>query len=387
MVRLLVVANDFPYPPDHGAAVDMWNRITTLKHLGYVVDLLATVRTYPKPAQIDTTRPYVRNIWVVERNRNISSVLALTPFQVRSRKGLRDVPLKESYDVVLLQTEYVAPVLDNLALKARVRVLRVDNDEGRYFRELSQSAEGWKNRWFYRAEAMKFDKFSQRVKSKCDLLWFASDWERRGHVQNHPEDTRKAVFLPPDPGVKEMRPYSSKGKDVLFIGSLTIPMNVEGLKWYLEEVHPGLCDIPGYSLTVAGRTDAGFLSDLNKMTRRYSNVSICADPKDLAGLYERGAVFINPVFRGAGIKVKTIHALRSGLPVVSTSIGAEGTGFIAGTHLLVADTADGFRSNIVKLLQDRSLAEELVRSAQSFLAESYDHERNIQRSLSSILYS
>ena len=47
MKRILVVANDFPYPPDHGAAVDMWDRILTLEEMGYSIDLLASAREMP----------------------------------------------------------------------------------------------------------------------------------------------------------------------------------------------------------------------------------------------------------------------------------------------------------------------------------------------------
>src|SRR5579859_6865601 len=98
MYRILFVANDFPYPPNHGAAVDMWNRISILNSLGFAVDLIATVKSYPKPEHISAIRPFVQELWIVERNRGLSAMLALEPFQVRSRNALRDVPLKEFYD-------------------------------------------------------------------------------------------------------------------------------------------------------------------------------------------------------------------------------------------------------------------------------------------------
>src|ERR1700756_4946248 len=100
MVRILFVANDFPYPPDHGAAVDMWNRISILKRLGFAVDLIATVKSHPKPEHISVIRPFVQDLWIVERNRGLSTMLTLEPFQVRSRSALRNIPLRESYDAV-----------------------------------------------------------------------------------------------------------------------------------------------------------------------------------------------------------------------------------------------------------------------------------------------
>jgi glycosyltransferase involved in cell wall biosynthesis len=327
----------------------------------------------------------VNHMWIMERSRGISAALSLVPFQVRSREALQHIPLTEKYEAVLLKSDYVAPILENLLLDAKLRILIADG-EARYFRELSKCADGWGQRCFYRAESLKFDRFSPRIRAKCDLLWFVSDWERAHHVQMYPEDSQKAVFLPPDPGVKRMRPYSAGGSEVLFIGSLTFPPNLEGLEWYVEHIHPSLSNVRGYSLTVAGRTDGVSLPRLHRTLQRYSNISLCADPEELGDLYQRAAVFINPVLRGAGIKLKTINALQAGVPVACTSIGMEGTGLIDETHLLVADSAEGFIRNVAILLRDRSLAERLVRSAQTFLAEAYDHDRNIRQSLASVSF-
>lgn len=384
MERILFVANDFPYPPHHGDAVHTWSLILGLKQLGFALDLIATVRASPKQEDINAVQGIVERLFIVERCRNISTVLSLTPFQVRSREALQTIALSETYDVVLLKSDYVAPILANVHLSAKVRILVADG-EARYFRALSKCADTWWDRCFYRAEALKFDRFSPRFRSKCDLLWFVSDWERTLHVRKNPDDFLKAIFLPPDPGVEKMCPYSGGGKEALFIGSLTIPLNVEGLEWYVEHVHPRLSMIPGYSLTVAGRTGGAPSLALNKIIRRYPNISLCADPRELSGLYKRAAVFVNPVLRGAGIKLKTINALQAGVPVVSTSIGMEGTGLIDGTHLLVADSSDKFVSSVATLLRDRSLAGRLVNSAQSFMAETYESKRNIKKSLSSVL--
>ena len=384
MNRILVVANDFPYPPNHGDAVHTWSLILALKQLGFALDLIATVRSYPKQEYLDVVQGIVEHVYLEQRSRGISTALSLTPFQVRSREVLQNVRLTEAYVAVLLKSDYVAPILDNTFLKAKARILVADG-EARYFRELSKCADSWWKKCFYRVEAFKFARFCPRVRSRCDLLWFVSDWERMLHVQKYPKDLCKAVFLPPDPGVDNMRPYSSAGSETLFIGSLTIPLNLEGLAWYVQHVHPRLSEVPGYSLTIAGRTGGGHLPALDKVVRRYPNISICADPQDLMSLYKRAAVFVNPVLRGAGIKLKTINALQSGVPVVTTSIGMEGTGLIDGRHLLVADSADDFARSVTTLLQDRSFAGRLVHSAQSFLAETYESGRNIRRSLASIL--
>ena len=73
------------------------------------------------------------------------------------------------------------------------------------------------------------------------------------------------------------------------------------------------------------------------------------------------------------------------MPVVTTSMGVEGTGFKDSIHLLVADTAQEFADCVRKLLIEPNLAESLVRNAQAFLTERYDMKTNMKKTLSEIL--
>jgi glycosyltransferase involved in cell wall biosynthesis len=385
MGRILIVANDFPYPPHHGAAVDIWGRVLSLKRLRFTLDLITTVKSRPTQADIDAVQAVVSHLWILERDVRFSAALFLSPFQVRSRRALKEVALTEKYDAVLLESEHVGPILENVRLQAKARILRSQNDEARYFRELSESSRNWKERLFYKLEAVRFDKYSPALRANCDLLWFISDWERTLHLRKSPNDVSKAIFLPPDPGTSKMSSCSNAGKEVLFVGTLAVSLNVNALQWYVDHVHPRLSKLEGYSLTIAGRTGGVAIPALTEMVEKYQNIALCPDPQDLSDLYRRAAVFVNPVLRGAGLKIKTIHALQAGVAVVTTSIGMEGTGLVNGTHLLVADSAEGFAEGVEKLLSDKSLAARLVRYAQSFFAEKYNHERNIEQSLSAVL--
>lgn len=386
MPRILVVSNDYPYPPTHGAAVDMWGRILALRQLGYVVDLAATVRIAPRPSEIEVVRGVVDKLFLLERNRGLLSFVSSTPFQVRSRIGLRNLILVDQYEGVLLESEHVASILQNPSLKASVKILRLHNDESKYFSELSRSSRKWRDRFFYNAEAAKFAGFSPGIKAQCDLLWFISDHERAEHVRVRPEDSCRAFFLPPDPGLAEMQPYhQAQGHNTVFIGTLTLPNNIQGLEWYAERVHPSLSEIEGYSFTIAGRTAGKPLRSLDRLVDRHSNINFSADPEDLNHLYQGASVFINPILRGAGLKIKTIHALLAGLPVVTTSVGVEGTALVDGQHVMVADSPAAFIDAVRQLMNDRRFAEKLVRRAQSFLLRTYNQEHNMRQSLSPIL--
>jgi polysaccharide biosynthesis protein PslH len=385
MKSILIVAMDFPYPPGHGSAVDMWTRMLVLKEMGYRVDLLATVKEMPNEDLMQTVREHVGNLWVVLRRRNLGSALSTLPFQVRSRMDLQNVQLDQRHNAIVLESEYVAAFLENPAARHAVVILRVHNEQVGYFRDLAEGAKSWLKKLYYYSESRKFRSFSPRMMRRCDLFWFISESERQEHVRSNPRDKSKSYFVPTQVNPKTLRPFVGGGRTALFIGTLTISHNVDAIAWFVKKVHPLLSELEGYAFQIAGRTTGQPIAALKRLVQQHSNVFLEEDPVALDGLYQNAAVFVNPVICGAGVKIKLIQALQAGMPVVSTSMGIEGTGFVHSTHLLVADTPQDFAACVRKLVVDPTLAGSLVRNAQAFLREKYEMKANMHKTLSRIL--
>ncbi|MEX2314453.1 MAG: glycosyltransferase family 4 protein, partial [Thermomicrobiales bacterium] len=66
----------------------------------------------------------------------------------------------------------------------------------------------------------------------------------------------------------------------------------------------------------------------------------------------RASVAVVPLHAGGGTRLKILEAFASGVPVVSTTIGAEGLDLVPGEHLLIADTPDTFASAVIDALRD-----------------------------------
>lgn len=385
MKSILVVAMDFPYPPGHGSAVDMWGRVLVLKEMGYRVDLLASVNELPGEDLKQAVRGHVGNLWIVLRKRDLRSALSFLPFQVQSRIDLQNIQLGQHYDAVVLESEYVAAFLKNPAARQTKLILRVHNEQVEYFREFAEGSKNFLKKLYYYSEALKFRFFSPKVMRACDLLWFISDSERQAHVREIPQDNSKSFFVPTHVRSTTMPPFAASGRTALFIGTLTISHNSDAVAWYIEQIHPLLSDLEGYAFQVAGRTAGRPITALKQLVQQHSNVFLEEDPIVLDGLYQSAAVFVNPVICGAGVKVKVIQALQAGMPLVSTSMGVDGTGFQDSIHLLVGDTAEEFAACVRRLMTEPMLAESLVRNAQAFLAERYDMKSSMGKVLSDTL--
>lgn len=114
--------------------------------------------------------------------------------------------------------------------------------------------------------------------------------------------------------------FSTISKDkkmILFVGSLYQP-NIDGLKWYVENVFSELDD--KYCLIVIGRG----LEKLRSEYSSYENIIIIGKVKELAPYYNNADVVIAPLFDGGGMKQKTAEAFAYGKPFIGTMESLQG---------------------------------------------------------------
>jgi glycosyltransferase involved in cell wall biosynthesis len=86
-------------------------------------------------------------------------------------------------------------------------------------------------------------------------------------------------------------------------------------------------------------------------------------------------VFVCPILAGSGIRVKLLEAFATGIPAVSTTVGAEGlTG--GGLDICrVADAPEDFAREILRLFENPGEAEEMARRARNHIERERDMAR------------
>jgi len=360
--------------------VDMWGRLRTLVRLGHEVHAVITVKNRPPEDEISHIAKIVSRLDIVNRRANWKCIAASRPVQTACRDGLKRVALMGHYDLALAETEFSFSIFENEALNADLRVLRIQNDESRFMRELEEveAKEGSLKRIYYHEESRRFSRFSPKAFAAVDQLWFISSDEYEQYLRAHPEDRGKAAWLPPPIDVDAFIPPTVKSsKQVLFVGGLFMQSNVEAIDWYMSAVHPRLKHISGYRFVIAGNTRCRPLPPIVQRAAADDRCVLHPDVADLSPLYQQSAVFANCMVHGAGVKMKTVNAAEKGTPIVSTAIGNEGTGLVDGQHICVAETQEAFASAIEDLLSVPSAAAEMAQRAQEFLCSRYRHAEQI----------
>jgi glycosyltransferase involved in cell wall biosynthesis len=154
---------------------------------------------------------------------------------------------------------------------------------------------------------------------------------------------------------------------VLFQGTLRYPPNAEAARFLVGEVAPRLQRlVAGVRVRLVG-TSVASLAALDAPPA----VTLVGQVPDIADELAGADVVVVPLRFGSGTRLKILEAFAQRVPVVSTSLGAEGLGVEDGVHALVADTADLLAVACARLLSDEALRARLVANAHQLFLERY----------------
>jgi len=154
---------------------------------------------------------------------------------------------------------------------------------------------------------------------------------------------------------------------VLFQGTLRYPPNADAATFLVDEVAPVLRRrIPDVRIRLVGPSTPA-LARLDDPPR----VLVVGRVPDMDAELDRADLVVVPVRFGSGTRLKILEAFAHRIPVVSTTLGAEGLGAEDGVHLLLADTAADLASACVRLLTDTGLRGEMASSAYALFEERF----------------
>jgi polysaccharide biosynthesis protein PslH len=146
---------------------------------------------------------------------------------------------------------------------------------------------------------------------------------------------------------------------VLFFGSLFYYPNLDGLRWLCQEIWPRVQQaVPDAELDVVGlyKADEIHLAET-------PGVRLHGFVDDLDCYIAESACLVVPLRIASGTRIKILEAWSKGLPVVSTTLGAEGLGAVPGENILAGDTPEAFAAATVRLLQQPELGARLASQA------------------------
>jgi glycosyltransferase involved in cell wall biosynthesis/SAM-dependent methyltransferase len=165
---------------------------------------------------------------------------------------------------------------------------------------------------------------------------------------------------------------------MLFIGNFRHPPNVQAVQFLCDEVLPEIppAILDEHPIYIVGNepTDA-----IRQCSKNWKNVRVVGWVPSVLPYLQGVRLSLIPLLYGAGTKRKLMQSMMAGTPSVSTSIGIEGLDLLDDRHVLVADDATSFASDIVRLLTDQASWERIAREGMEYITKNHSREAAYSR--------
>ncbi|GFO69221.1 hypothetical protein GMLC_28000 [Geomonas limicola] len=167
------------------------------------------------------------------------------------------------------------------------------------------------------------------------------------------------------------------------VGSLGAFQNYQGVVYFVQSVWPRLkLRYPELLLYIVGappRQDTPQATALRDLATGSPGV-IMTGEVDSTIPYVKGAIAsVVPIFDGSGTRTKVVESVACGVPVVSTTIGAEGLPFENGQSILIANSVQSFVDSLVALIENPELGESIAARAYKLYEKDLGYEANKAR--------
>jgi GT2 family glycosyltransferase/2-polyprenyl-3-methyl-5-hydroxy-6-metoxy-1,4-benzoquinol methylase/glycosyltransferase involved in cell wall biosynthesis len=164
---------------------------------------------------------------------------------------------------------------------------------------------------------------------------------------NIPVSALPAYFYDADGIVERETDHFVSLTDIVFVGGFPHIPNVDAALFIVGEIMP----IVWQSYPNARLVLVGYAPPPEVVALQGPRVVVTGQVPDVAVFLDRARLVLAALRFGAGVKGKVVDALRMGVPVVTTPIGAEGIGIVSGRDALIADDAVSLARHVVDLLE------------------------------------
>ncbi len=387
-MKILVVADLFPWPPLNGGLMRMATCIDALSDVGSI-DLFSLVDQRQANGDVPTrvmldrsgTTPYPqidrsnrwRPAWLARRQ---------VPVEVAMRSADRsplqqfEAWVKPRYDLVWFRSPAAYEWLGRPHLGPTV----VDFDGLNAEREQQRAAvlRGSDRRRFDGATLRASLAILQaRLNAQCwktFLASVASDVARV--VLTSDAEVERSGIANAVPVVNTYaRPARALGRSVvgeppviMFQGTFDYGPNADGARWFVDIVTPLIRkELPTTRVRLVGKPIPAF-----DQLHHPPGVVVAGVVASMETELARADLAVAPIRYGSGTRLKILESFAHRVPVVSTTVGAEGLDVEDGVHLLVADDPRRFADACLQLLSDTATRQRLVEAAEQLFLERYE---------------
>jgi glycosyltransferase involved in cell wall biosynthesis len=384
-MKILQISPQFPYPLDSGGRIGIFNIVKQLSAFGAEVFFVAFTKTkvpnefveyfrsfcHPFVIHLDTRNTFPRLLKYFLLNKPVLTEKFYCP---KAKNSLQNIIKNIDFDLIHLDHTNTFSIGKWLSEKTGKPLgLRLHNIEWVLWERLLKEQVPLSPQWLFLKQQTRLLREKERQAiATAKVSFTCTDYDRSLALELVPN----ANVLVASPGVdlSLFRPdpkVERNPKEIIIVSTFDWLPNISGLKWFLEKVLPLIVEkMPDAFVLIIGKNPPDFFRD-------YKNVNVLGYVEDIKPYYNRGNILVVPLFVGSGVRIKILEAMAMELPVVSTSIGAEGIPIAPDSGILIANEPEQFANSVIELLNKPEKARQLGSNARNFVQKHFSVESSI----------
>jgi glycosyltransferase involved in cell wall biosynthesis len=381
-MKILLLTQVLPYPPDSGPKVKTWNLIKYLAQQ-HEITLVSFVRG-DQSADVAHLRRYCRAVHTLSMERGplrdglamVHSLLNGQPWMMvrddraAMRRLVDRLAAVEHFDVAhadqLNMCQYARRVPHSFKLFDAHNALWV------LYRRLSDTMSPGPQKWLLERDWRLLKDYEGHICREFDAVTAVIP-EDKAALEEAIGEASNIQVIPITVDTDEVS-YVERRPDadhVVHIGTMYWPPNVDGMLWFADEVWPFIrARRPETTFDLIGARPP---KQVVALSQNGSGINVTGYVDDLGPYLAQTGVFVVPLRAGGGMRVKILNALAQGLPIVSTSLGCEGIQVTHERDILVADTPAEFAQAVLRVLEEPDLSARLSNNGRRLAETVYDY--------------
>jgi len=363
------------------------------------VTLVSFTRSDDKPEDLKHLRAYCKQVHTVPMQRNrIKDVIALVESFVTARPAvvirdrisgmrrlLKDLVRNERFVVIhadqTSMAEY-ALFAQSQANELHMPKIILDEHNALHHLVLRQAEyESGYTRWLYQREADLLATYERNLLRYFDHILTVTEEDKvillkLFSEQEEAQIAQKMSVVPIciDSDETALVNRVSGGPQIVHLGTMFWPPNIEAVQWFTRHVLPLIIKrIPNVHFVIVGKDPPAPIKNMADKNSEFGDwIDVVGFVRDPDNLIATSQVFVVPVQAGGGMRVKILDAWAWGIPIVSTTIGAEGIKIVPGENILIADDARDFAESVVKVILQKELSARLISGGRRWVEQHYN---------------
>lgn len=389
-MNILVVSHTFPYPPNEGIKLPLYNLIKEFSKT-HEVSLLSFVNI-EEEKYISEIKKYVKKMFVVKHfpsknffKRSFSVFFSKQPYCVEQffskifTDKLDEMLSSATYDVIFF--DFINTVIYEKFIREKYNVKKIlflhDAMSMLFYRNFLVSKNILKKYYWFN-QYIKLLNFEFELQNSFDKIVVVSQKDKNWLVKKSNIVSEKIEVIPNGVDINYFKTddinfeqMKEENLSLIFRGIMNFPPNEDACIYFLTKIFPLVRKlIPEIKFYIVGPNPSHKILNIVKNDK---NIIVTGYVEDIRKYISLSIVNVCPMISGSGIKNKILEPMSMGKPSVATSIAIEGIPELKNfENILVSDEPQDFAKKIVLLIKDKDLYKKISINGRKLIEEKYN---------------